>query len=86
MLDNESESTERMEVVNIPDEQIPERNRRIVQEAIYGAPSGFDINVDALPLLRLRNGRVAIASLFGVPQSESTSSLGLSCDDGSTDT
>jgi hypothetical protein len=46
-----------------------ERNRQILQEAIYAA-KGRDVNVDELPLLRI-NGVKPMAVLFTVPAAES---------------
>jgi hypothetical protein len=48
--------------------EIPEHNRRMIQDALNRAAPGETVNVDHLPLLRI-NGRAPIAALCTVPRS-----------------
>ena len=48
--------------------EIPEYNRRMIQDALNKAAPGETVNVDHLPLLRI-NGKAPIAALCTVPRS-----------------
>ena len=49
--------------------EIPEHNRRMIQDALNKSAPGEEVNVDTLPLLRRADGRAPIAVLCTVPRS-----------------
>jgi hypothetical protein len=49
-------------------DQAAEKNRQIIQDAIYACPAGGIVDVDKLPLIRV-DGQKPTSALFTVPRS-----------------